>query len=535
MSELERIIEFMGRADTIPELLSHSAGRYRHQTAVEAKQDGERLQKTYLQLKSDSDALSAALEARGLSQKHVAFIGGLSYEWLVAFFGVTGSGNIAVPIDKDLSLADLVTLVLQADISMLFVDSSQSHIVEQIGRSCEALEVIVCFQAGGPFSSITEFIRDTRCSEKLRSTHVAADQAAMIVFTSSETGGYKGAMLSHRNICHNIICSVYLAGMEAFEPGGCTVVVLPPHHMFAVTSGMLVPLLFYGLTLCLSGGLSGYLSSIQQFRPSLLFMVPMLVEGMYKRISREAARTGQLNLEFFGGQLRTIICGGAYLDAELVEKYKQLGITLLNGYGITECSPLVSCNRPYGVISHSVGLVGPEPYCQVRIKDDEIQVQGSIVMKQYYKDCKSTEEAFDQGWFKTGDLGYLDQHNYLYITGRKKDLIILKDGNNISPVGIEQSIEQHPLVEQSLVYADDKKGAEMLVAIIHPDYDYAANNGFNDVKLALDDLIQALNNNSPAFKRIRRIEVSEKPFDKLALKKALRAPTRITREKVNHD
>ncbi|MFC3749969.1 AMP-binding protein [Paenibacillus sp. GCM10012306] len=537
MNEILKIADILDGADTIPELLSNAVGRFQQQTAVKFKANGAIIEKTYVQLKADSDALSAAFEERGLAQINIGIIGDLSYEWMVTFFGVTGSGNTVVPIDKDLSLLNIERLILQADVVVLFVDGNRLYIAEELRQRCESLKVIVCFDNTERFQSLDEFSWE-RASKQPMAIRVHADHTAMIVFTSSAAGDHKGAMLSHRNLCHDVLCSVYLVGRGAFTPGECTVPVLPPHHMFAITPGILAPMLFYGITVCIGGGLNNYLKSVKQFSPAMLIMVPMIVEGIYKRILREAKKNGKENrevLNMLGGELRTIICGGAYMDAELVDKFQALGITLLNGYGITECSPVVSCNRPGSIRKNSVGLVAPEPYCQVKINNGEIMVRGSIVMQGYYKDQRGTQEAFEEGWFKTGDLGYTDKDNYLYITGRKKDLIILKDGNNISPVEIEQAIEEHPLIDRSLVYAADKNGTEMLMAVIYPDYKYADNNGIDDVEAALNEVIHTINKSSPAFKRIRRVEVHEKAFDKQDMKKERRVFTTISKELATYE
>lgn len=548
MSDLSNILKILDNANTIPELLSYAAGRFQNQVAVKAKMKDKIIEKTFVQLKDDSDALSAKLEEMGFVQEKVAVIGGLCYEWLVTYFGVTGSGNIVVSIDKDLNPVDIEKLVLQADVSALFIDDSRLDLALHLGKQCSSIKRIVCFQSTDRFEGLFAFI-SKRCYDRPQKIPVPPGQTAMIVFTSGDAGDTKGAMLSHKNICHNVICSAYLLGKNLLRPGECTVPVLPVHHMFGITSSILTLTLYYGGTLCISGGLNDYFKSLKQFRPTVLVMVPMIVEGIYKKIWREAKKNGLEDrlifriklsrfllklkidirrflfrevLESLGGNLRVISCGGAFMDPSLVDKFRDFGITLLNGYGITECSPVVSSNRPNGMKRNSVGLVAPEPYCQVKIDNGEIMIKGSIVASGYYKDPVNTSKTFDGAWFKTGDLGYLDKDNYLYITGRKKDLIILKDGNNISPVEIEMTLEQHPLVDSAFVYAAKKNLSETLVAAIHPNAKYAAENHIDDIKSALDAIVDSINKLSPAFKRIRMVEVVEDSFDKSVLKKEKR-------------
>jgi len=548
MSEIASIVDDFAGADTIPALLSRAVDRFPNEIAVKTNVKGTIVEKTYLQLKKDSNAVSVNLKKMGIKANKVAFIGKICYEWVVTYFGVTGSRNIVVPIDKDLSMPEVEKLLCLADVSVLFFDDSNMDVAQYIRHHCKNVKLIVCFQPTESFPSLFDF-NGEQGNTLPDDINVQADQTAMIVFTSGTTGESKGVMLSHQNICHNIICSIYLIGKDTFIHGECTVPILPPHHMLEITTGILAPMLFYGITICIGGGLKDVSKNLKQFRPVLLIMVPMVVEGIYKRIWSEAQKRrkgGRLKfaiklsnlllklridirrvlfrgvMDSLGGELRIIVCGGAHMDSDLVEKFRAFGITLLNGYGITECSPVVTCNPTNHIKRNSVGLVAPVPYCQVKIEGDEILIRGSIVMQGYYKEEVKTMEAFDREWFKTGDLGYLDKDNYLFITGRKKNLIILKDGNNISPEELEHSIEQHPLVDSVFVYAMHKNKADILVAAIHPNYKYAMDNGIDDSKATLEKVIVVINQKWPRYKRIQMVEVYEKAFDRTALGKVKR-------------
>ncbi len=547
MDDITNILDNFKGADTIPALLARSAERFQNRIAIRSKIMGIMVEKTYLQLKKDSDAVTVSIEKMGIKQEKIAIIGKISYEWIVTYFGVTGSKNIVVPIDKDLSAADIERLLDLADVSAIFFDKSHMDVAEYIKKQCKNIKLFVCFQNTEGFISLSDFIKTQY--NNVSDINIQAEQTAMIVFASGSDGVSKGVMLSHQNICHDIICSANLIGKDTFVPGERTMPVLPTHHMLEITCEVLTLMLYYGMTMCIGDGLKNFSKNLKQFKPNMLILVPMIVESIYKRIWREAKQSGKDRklklaiklsnfllklkidirhilfrniLDSLGGELRVIVCGGSYMDPDLVNKFGVFGIKLLNGYGITECSPVVACNPANNIKKDSVGLIGPAPYCQVKIKDNEILVRGSIVMQGYYKDEDGTKEVFDGEWFRTGDLGYIDKENYLYITGLKKDLIILKDGNNISPVELEQAIEAYPLVETVLVYAVHNDKNDILAAAVYPNYKYAMDNGIEEPKAAIEKLIDEINMSWPRYKRIVRVKLYKEAFDKRELRKLKR-------------
>lgn len=548
MSEIEDIKCIFKGADTIPEILALAVDRFADKTSVKIGIDEKIDEYTFSQLKKDSDALSMRLKKLGAESEKIAVIGDVSYEWLVTYFGVIGSGNIVVPIDKNIGIAEIEKLLYMVGAAVLVFDTSCSHLAQHIEKSCISIKTFVCLQRTESFIGLFDFIGEQ--DGNLQSYEkVHADQTAMIVFTSGTTGESKGVMLSNQNICHNVLCSGYLLGKDCFKPEECVVPILPLHHMLQITAGILTPLLFWGMTVCIGNGLKDIPRTIARFKPALIVAVPMVAEGFYKQIMRRvqkdkkedqmrfAIKFSNLLLKFgidirriifnkiidsMGGKLRVLVCGGAFLDSDLVERFQEFGISLLNGYGITECSPVVSCNRVTCKKKNSVGLVAPKPYCQVKVENNEILIKGSIVMQGYYMDEESTKNAYCGSWFKTGDLGYLDDDNYLYITGRKKNLIILKDGNNISPEKIEKLIEQHPLIDSVFVYAVTKSKNEILVAAIHPDYAYAKETGIDDIEAEVEKVVAEINKSCPLYMHIETVEIHTEAFDKTALGKVRR-------------
>jgi len=373
------------------------------------------------------------------------------------------------------------------------------------------------------------------------------EKTCAILFTSGTTGTSKGVMISHKNLI-TAVNSSYL--MTSFRENDVIVSVLPIHHTYEMTCGILTPLSF-GATVCINDSLKYVLKNFQLFKPTGLVLVPLFVATMHKKIWDTATKSGKAKklraaisvsdrtrkigidlrkilfkevIDAFGGRLRLIISGGAALSAELVNCFDQLGITICQGYGITECAPLISvcpykANKP-----GSVGL--PVPGLEVIIDkenpDDpagEIVVRGDNVMQGYYMDEDATAAVLEDGWFHTGDYGYVDDDGYVYITGRKKNVIVLNNGKNVFPEEIESYIEKIDLVSEVVVVGrDDENGQTFgITALIYPDLKAAKDAGLediNDISEAIKTEIAHLNKTLPSFKQIRGIEIRKNEFDK---------------------
>ena len=375
------------------------------------------------------------------------------------------------------------------------------------------------------------------------------DSTAMIMYTSGTTGFSKGILLSHRNILHDAIASVSRLGEYIFPPGRTTIALLPPFHMFGISAGIF-DTMYYGETLCYSDNtLKDIETLIKTFKPTGLIAVPQMVDGIHKKIWAEAKKGGKqktlrtalrissglrrigidLRTILFrsitntlGGNLHTIICGGAAPNEQVIEELSGFGINVLAGYGVNECSSVVSVNPPEKLKKGSIGIPIPEPFCRVKIKDDEIMISGSIVMSGYFKDPQGTKEAFDGEWFKTGDIGKIDKDGYLYITGRKKNLIILSDGNNVSPEELEIRIGQSSVVDSVLVYAEEGGQTPVLHASVYPNYQYCSLHSITDIKGELMDLISQINAENPRYMRIFDVSIRDIPFEKTAIGKIKR-------------
>jgi Long-chain acyl-CoA synthetases (AMP-forming) len=319
---------------------------------------------------------------------------------------------------------------------------------------------------------------------------------------------------------------------------------LPPYHMFEVTTGFLTPL-FYGGAICFSKD-KNFKNVFSKYTPSALMVVPSILDGFYKQmlIGQGKKHKYIMSLIFiskllllvnidtrgclfkkiqkaFGGKLKMMVCGGAEVKDEVVKLFDDFGINVLVGYGITECSPIVSCNRSDMKRRGSVGIVVPEKFCEVHILNNEVLVKGTIVFSGYYNNQEATINSFDKGWFRTGDLGYFDKQGFLYIIGRTKNLIVLPDGNKVSPEEIENEFLKSQIVDSILVYEEKVKKGTQLIAAIYPNISNFEKDEI-DVLEALNTLKDSINKNNPAYKRISRINVLSAPFETTALGKIKR-------------
>lgn len=293
--------------------------------------------------------------------------------------------------------------------------------------------------------------------------------------------------------------------------------ILPINHVYCLTMDIIKGL-YIGVTSCINDSIMHVQRNLKLFQPDMMLVVPLVLESIYGKLKAAGNLIPKKMIakQAFGGNLKTICSGGAYMNPEYVAAFAEYGITVLQGYGMTECSPVISNNLEW---ANKVGSVGKLlPNCEAKIVDEEIWVKGSSVMMGYYKMPEETAEALEDGWLKTGDLGYVDEENYLYITGRKKNLIILANGENVSPEEIENQISKEDLVKEIIVRETEK----VIQAEIFPDYEYAKKKHIKDIPAALQEIIDAYNKEAPVYKRVLDIKVRETEFEKNTSKKIKR-------------
>ena len=511
--------------------------------------------KSYLQLRDEVRALACSLSAMGCAGKHVVLIGKSSYEWALTYYATLSIGAVLVPLDREWLAEDLADTAAKADASFLICDADIKEKADVIAGSVTlaASPVYLGAEGEGSLAALIEAGR-TKYLENPAAYHDAPIDPhvlALLVFTSGTTGKGKGVMLSQ-----NAFLSDLSDVIPYIDFGKKTVSVLPPHHTFG-SSVMLIGHVMIGCEVYFSAGIRYVLKELGAQHPEHLVLVPLYLETFYRRIQATLKEQGKDKLvarmikisnglrktgidirrklfkqilERFGGEIKMIISGGAPINPEIIHFFEGIGISTLNGYGITECAPIIAVNRSRHVVHGSVGTVLDIDHVKIDSPNEdgegEIWVTGPNVMLGYYKDEATTAEAMDaEGYFKTGDYGKLTKDNILYITGRKKNLIILSNGKNVYPEEIENELIAVPGVIDIVVYeGQSRRGIEhnAIVAEIYPDKDFIEKNGIEDVKAYLQTYIDAYNKNAISYKKIGILKVRTEEFPKNTLRKIMR-------------
>ncbi|NMA33432.1 MAG: AMP-binding protein [Clostridiaceae bacterium] len=520
--------------------------------------DRDTVKVTYAETRDYIRHMGTELIHMGLRDKHVALIGESSYKWVCSYFCLMAVGAVVVPIDKDLPANEIAGIVNFSDCEYIIYSRHIEDKIREIKDNIKKVKKLICMSKAGIDGAVKLSDIVSRGRERYKNGdnsyydyRIDRDRLATIVFTSGTTGKGKGVMLSQKNIVSDMTQGMYLF---AITPK--TMNVLPPHHTFGSTVNF-VGHFSQGCEIYISSGLKYIAEEIKEQKPSHLVLVPLFVETLYKKMWQAAEKSGRAQtlrrmikvsdflrklgidlrrklfksvLEAYGGKLEMIICGGAYLNQDIIDTFESIGITILNGYGITECSPLISCNRNKFQKKGSVGV--PILGSEIKIKDPdengegEICVKGPHVMLGYYKDPEATEAAFDDdGYFKTGDYGRLDEDGWLYITGRLKNIIVLSNGKNVYPEEIEAEISRVFGVSECVVYAGESKsqgGKEVIVAEIFPDFEALKEKGIHDAQEYFEEEIKKINSRMVSYKAVKKVKIREEEFLKNTSKKIMR-------------
>ena len=557
--------------DDMRSLVEEAAQNFPDSIAISYKDkpsDKEVRKVTFTQWREDVRHLGTALISNGLREENVAIVGENSYGWCCSFFGVMAIGSVTVPVDKELPAQDIDGIITTTGCkAVIFGKTAEEKIKELLSNGgLKSVELLVSINpdssigkelpAGKRLTSIAEL--EAKGEELYKGGDnsyydytIDVNRLASIVFTSGTTGKGKGVMLSQANICLDMTL-----GMYNFDITRKTLHVLPPHHTFGSTVNY-VGHLAQGCEVYISSGLKYVSDEIKEQQPTHLILVPAFLEVMNRKIWTTARKTGKAGLlkvmmkisdglraigidirkklfssvlSAFGGKLELVICGGAKLDEEIIKTFDSLGITILNGYGITECAPLISANRNKYRKPGSVGT--PILACRVKIDnpdengEGEICVKGPNVMLGYYNNPEATAEVFDKdGFFHTGDYGRLDEEGWIYITGRKKNLIILSNGKNVYPEEIEADLQKVEGISEVVVYAGEsrvQKDKITIVAEIFPDADLLKDKGINDIQKYFEDQVKILNAKMPSYKAVKRVKIRDVEFQKNTSRKITR-------------
>lgn len=513
--------------DIIEYSASHHGEKHVFQIPVPGKDD---IFKTYTEFANEIEDLGTFLLSKGLKKEKIAILGENSYEWLLAYFATLDGGNTAVPLDRDLPVDDLLYNVQNSGCKAIIYSEVYADVAEKLQELNSGIEFY--FSKADMADMIAEGRKLVEAGDNsFKNAEVKPEDLAAIVYTSGTTGKSKGVMLTQRNIASNAVSACRNAQGE-----GCGVLALPLHHTFGMVANVLVPFIFEA-RIYMTTSLRNIQSDMVKIGATAAFCVPLMAELIYKKVWATAKEKGKDEIlkkgikisntlmkfgidvrrklfaevhEALGGNLEIFICGGAPLSEKMAFELTSMGINILNGYGITECSPIVSVNRNF---ANRIGSVGQILDCnEVRINNPdengvgEIYVRGSNVMVGYYNDEEATKEAFDDGWFKTGDLGYVDKDGFLFVTGRIKNLIILPNGKNVSAEELEEKIlDEIGYVEEVVVYDDDDKIAAEV---------YLGANAEPEKKEKVKKDIKALNIKLPSYKKIAKTKVRDEAFPK---------------------
>lgn len=501
----------------IRNILEESLEKYYDIDAVKWIKKKDIYSRTYKELMENVVTIRKALLAEGFEGKHISLIGASSVEWIEAYLALITGNTVAVPLDANLPGEDLIDLINRSDSEGLFLSPKNIALLDVILSNCPKLKKIWMLQEDSVDSENKKVcsISDLRNSASDKDALIPAEDAVTtIIFTSGTTGKSKGVMLTQNNLASNVI-----AVDITFEPGSHVLSVLPIHHAFCLVMDWLKGFSL-GATLCINDSLLHMVKNMSVFKPDIMLMVPMMIETIYKRLSAvdPSIPKPAVAANVFGGNLKYIFTGGAHLDPFYIDKFAEYGVAVLEGYGMSECSPVISNNTPTNNKPGSIGK--PLSNATIKFENGEILVKSTSVMKGYYNMPEETAETLRDGWLHTGDKGYIDEDGYLFINGRVKNLIILSNGENISPEEIENKLALNDIVAEVIVTGENNG----LTARIYPEMELVAAKNLNEemVKEELQKVLDKYNEGQPTYKQIIGLVVRKNPFKRNSTRKIIR-------------
>lgn len=522
---------------------------------------------TYSQFKSDVDAFGTALLDLGLKDKFIAVIGENRYEWCVTYISVVNGVGVITPLDKELPPNEIENLLTRSGASAVVFSQKFADEMKRIAKTLPSVQYFINMDIEDDEQDVLSFKRLVEKGKALIAQgdrtyldcEIDAERISILLFTSGTTGLAKGVMLSHKNICSNIVAvrsTVYV------DENDSVLSILPLHHTYECTIGFLT-IIYCGGSIAFNEGLKYIVKNLKEYKPTILVVVPLILENMYKKVWEQARKkrgmTTKLKValstsnllykslkidirrrlfkqihENIGGRVRLFVTGAAAIDPEVSRGFGKMGIRAVQGYGLTETSPLVAGNRDTICVDGSVGL--PIPGVSMKIDNPnengvgEIIVKGDNVMLGYFEDEEATKQVLKDGWFYTGDLGYVDKDGIYYIAGRSKNVIVTKNGKNIFPEEVEAYINRSPFVQESLVWGkyDEDSGETYVNAQIFPNIDAikeklsVTNISIDELMRFFKDIIRNVNKNMPMYKRIRQFTIRENEFVKTTTRKIKR-------------
>lgn len=537
----------------LKDMLYKSAEKWNGRTAFKEKRNGAYESITINKFFEDTRALGTELYSMGLSGKRIIVTGENCYSWAVSYMTVVCGLGVVVPVDKEINAEEIANIAKISDAAAVIYSKNTAHKIEKLDENIKR----ICFdELEGLIESGKEKLDAGERS--YIDSEVDENVVAAILFTSGTTGVSKGVMLSHKNICFNLMemCQMIYIG-----PDDTFLSVLPLHHAYECTCGFLCQI-YRGSTIAYCEGLKYITRNMQEVKPTIILCVPLLIETMYTKIWNNIRKKGMENKvkaaiklsnallkagvdvrrklfaeihNSFGGELRLMISGGAAVDPKILREMRALGILTVQGYGLTECAPLAAVNRDKFYCDSAAGLATPNAQLDIYdVSEDgtgEIIFKGDNIMLGYYENKELTDEVIKNGWFYTGDIGYLDKKGFLHITGRKKNVIVTNNGKNIFPEELETYLGRSPYIKESVVVgvsSGDKLDNYDIVAMIVIDeerFEEEFGHGAYDkdkINEVIKAAVDAVNLNVQSYKHINKFLIRDEEFPKNTSRKIKR-------------
>ncbi len=517
----------------------------------------------FSRFKTDIDELGTALMDLGLTGKKIAVIGENRYEWVVTYLAVVNGVGVVVPLDRELPATEVHNLLERSEVSAIVYSSKVESVVEEAIKGVGSIEYVISMDALDHVEnrlSLKKLQRAGRrllLEEKRYFVDAEIDREAMcsLLFTSGTTGMAKGVMLSHKNITANVYNMSKYVNVSDNQTG---LSILPMHHTYELTCHVFT-CMYQGCCVAICEGLKYIVKNMAESQATVMLGVPLIFESMHKKVWKQAEASGKADkmrkaiqlsrsLEKFniksikklfksvhqamGGNMRMFISGAAAIDPAVIEDFNAMGITMFQGYGMTENSPIIAVNKDRYYKAAAAGL--PMPGTEVKIIEQdengvgEIICRGDSVMLGYYNNPEETAKVLVDGWLHTGDYGYFDRDGFLYIAGRKKNVIVTKNGKNIFPEEVEFYLNKSDFIKEVVVWGvdDEKSGDTIVQAEIFPDYSAVEEKlgriSEEELKRILKREIDEINEHMPLYKRVKRFEIREEEFEKTTTKKIKR-------------
>ena len=557
--ELRYITDLKDMVDSSARLFPDHVAYY-----VKDVRGGEYRPIMYPEVKADIDALGTKLIDLGLKDEKIAVIGENSYEWIISYLAVTNGCGVAVPLDRELPSDEIINLMTRAGVKAIIYSKKMKGVVTEALENFEDKKISICMdpkeEEEGVYALKDLIAEGKEMIAGGNDTFVNAkiDREAMcaLLFTSGTTGLAKGVMLSHKNISANVYnMSKYIKIRE----DGIGLSVLPMHHTYELTCHIFTSF-YQGIAVAICEGLKYIQKNMKEIHATVMLGVPLVFESMHKKIFKQADASGNgrklramialskrlklynnqtLIRKLFkqihnstGGEMTQFISGGAAIDPHVIEDFEAMGIPMIQGYGMTENAPIIAVNRDCCSRADAAGFVMPGTEVKIIEPDNkgvgEVICRGPSVMIGYYNDPVMTDQVLKDGWLYTGDLGYMDREGYLYICGRKKNVIVTKNGKNIFPEEVEYYLQSSPYIAEALVHGvkDETTGDTIVKAEIFPDYE-TIQEQIGDMsesgwKQFFKETIDDINDRMPLYKRVKRYNIRETEFSKTTTRKIKR-------------